>query len=134
MNSTNREILHRIILSLRALASLRLLRAMYLGSPLQPEFEDVIMTSALYHFITGVVLHVVQFVRHEQILGGHLVAANQQSLQHEEKRMRRERGEKATVSLVVRFFQFSFSFYPPPPAQFILWITMSVSSRIRESF
>lgn len=44
-----------------------------------------------------------------------MVAANQQSLQHEERRMRRERGEKAAVSLVVRFFQFSFSFHLPPP-------------------
>lgn len=52
----------------------------YLGAPLQPKLEHVIMTAALYHFVARVVLDVVQFVLHEQILGTHLVAADQQPL------------------------------------------------------
>lgn len=47
-----------------------------LGAPLQPQLEDVIVAAALDHLVAGVVADVVQLVGHEQILGGHLVAAD----------------------------------------------------------
>lgn len=99
-----------------------MLVAIYLGSPLQPEFEDVVMTSALNHFIPGVVLHVVQLVWHEQILGGHLVAANQQFLENKETNASRTKGERVRLACCFLFFQLIFR------------ITMCVSSRVRESF
>lgn len=52
-----------------------------LCTPLKPQLKDVVVASALDYLITGVVADVVQFVRHEQVLGGHLVAADQQALQ-----------------------------------------------------
>lgn len=48
-----------------------------LGAPLQPQLKDVVVASALDHFVAGVVADVVEFVGHEQILGRHLVAADQ---------------------------------------------------------
>lgn len=81
--------------------------AIYLGSPLQPKFEDVIMTPALNHFIAGIVLHVVQFVCHEQILGWHLIAANQQTLENKEANAWRRRDGDSLVCCcsVFQFFQ-----------------------------
>lgn len=55
-------------------------RNSYLCSPLQPQLEDVVVAAALDHLVTGVVLDVVQLVRHEQILGRHLITADQQTL------------------------------------------------------
>lgn len=52
----------------------------YLGSPLKPQLEDVVMTAALDHLVSGVVLHVVQLVLHEQVVRAHLVTAQKQSL------------------------------------------------------
>lgn len=54
--------------------------ALYLCTPLQPELEYVVVSAALNDFIARVVLDVVQFVRHEQVLRAHLVAAEQQPL------------------------------------------------------
>lgn len=56
-----------------------------LGAPLQPQLEDVIVAAALDHLVAGVVADVVQFVGHEQILGRHLIAAEQQALQAKRK-------------------------------------------------
>ncbi len=53
---------------------------MYLGPPLQPELEDVIVPAALDDLIAGVVADVVVFVALEQVVGRHLVAADQQAL------------------------------------------------------
>lgn len=55
----------------------------YLGAPLKPKFKHIVVTAALYYFVAGIVLNVVQFVLHEQVLRAHLVAADQQSLKHE---------------------------------------------------
>lgn len=55
----------------------------YLGTPLQPKFKYIVVTAALYYFVTRIVLHVVQFVLHEQVFRAHLVAADQQSLKCE---------------------------------------------------
>lgn len=52
----------------------------YLGSPLQPQFENIVVSAALYHLISSVVLNVVQLVLHEQIIGRHLIAFHQQTL------------------------------------------------------
>lgn len=46
----------------------------YLGTPLKPELEDIIVPSALDHFVTGIVFNVVVFVRLKQVVGTHLVA------------------------------------------------------------
>lgn len=81
---------------------------------MQPELEDVIMTSALNHLITGVVFYVVQFVCHEQILCGHLVAANQQSLQYKDIKNIAKRGEKPSSLLLFTSSRLFFF-------QFILW-------------
>lgn len=54
--------------------------ALYLCTPLQPELEYVVVSAALNDFIARVVLDVVQFVLHEQVLRAHLVAAEQQPL------------------------------------------------------
>uniref|UniRef100_A0A182MLD5 Uncharacterized protein n=1 Tax=Anopheles culicifacies TaxID=139723 RepID=A0A182MLD5_9DIPT len=56
-----------------------------LGAPLEPQLEDVVVPSALDHLVAGVVADVVQLVRHEQVLGGHLVAANEKTLNKEGK-------------------------------------------------
>ena len=50
------------------------------GSPLQPQFEDVVMTAALDHLVSGVVADVVALVGLEEIVGRHLVTADEQSL------------------------------------------------------
>jgi len=52
----------------------------YLCSPLQPELEDIVVSAALDDFVAGVILNVIEFVLHEQILCAHLVAADQQAL------------------------------------------------------
>lgn len=51
-----------------------------LGTPLQPQFEDVIVAAALDDLIACIVADVVQFVGHEQIFGRHLIAAQQETL------------------------------------------------------
>lgn len=68
------------------------------------------MTSTLNHLIAGVVLHVIQLVRHEQILRRHLVAANQQSLENKEADASWTRGKRASS----RLFLFLFRFFPSP--------------------
>lgn len=55
-----------------------------LGTPLQPQLEDVVVAATLDDLVAGVVADVVQLVRHEQILGGHLVTADQKTLQSKE--------------------------------------------------
>jgi hypothetical protein len=39
----------------------------HLGSPLQPQFEDVVVAAALDHLVAGVVSDVIQFILHKQI-------------------------------------------------------------------
>lgn len=53
----------------------RVIPQTYLGSPLEPQLEDVVVAATLDHLIPGVVLHVVQLVLHEQVVRGHLVTA-----------------------------------------------------------
>ena len=50
------------------------------GSPLEPQFEDVVMSAALDHFVSGVVADVVALVGLEEIVGRHLVTTDEQSL------------------------------------------------------
>jgi len=50
---------------------------LYLGAPLQPKLENVVVTPALNDLIASVVPHVVQLVRHKQVFRGHLVTADQ---------------------------------------------------------
>ena len=50
------------------------------GSPLEPQFEDVVMSATLDHFVSGVVADVVALVGLEEIVGRHLVTADEQSL------------------------------------------------------
>lgn len=52
-----------------------------LGTPLQPQLENIIVSATLNDLVAGVVANVVQLVGHEQILGRHLVTADQQALQ-----------------------------------------------------
>lgn len=56
-----------------------------LGSPLEPQLEDIVVTAALDHLVTGIVANVVQFVGHEKILGRHLITAKKQALWREER-------------------------------------------------
>ena len=51
------------------------------GSPLEPQFEDVVMSAALDHLVAGVVADVVALVGLEEIVGRHLVTADEQSLE-----------------------------------------------------
>lgn len=51
-----------------------------LGAPLQPQLEDVVVPAALDDLVAGVVADVVELVSHEEILGRHLVTAQQQAL------------------------------------------------------
>ena len=46
----------------------------YLCPKLDPELEDVVVSSALYDFVSRVVLDIVKFVLHEQVVSRHLVA------------------------------------------------------------
>lgn len=48
-----------------------------LGSPHEPEFENIIMPAALDHFVAGVIAHVVLLVLLEQVFSAHLVAAHE---------------------------------------------------------
>ena len=50
------------------------------GAPLQPELEDVVVSSALDDLVAGVVAAVVALVRLEEVVGGHLVAADEEAL------------------------------------------------------
>lgn len=68
-------------------------RVLYLGAPLQPKLENVIVTSTLNDLIASVVPHVVQLVRHKQILRGHLVTADQKALQNGNSSRFQNRGE-----------------------------------------
>ena len=55
-------------------------KSSHLGPPLEPELEDVVVPAALDDLVAGVVLHVVDLVRLEQVVRGHLVAVDQESL------------------------------------------------------
>jgi hypothetical protein len=50
---------------------------LYLCAPLQPQLEDVVMSAALDNFIACIILNIVKFVLHEQVVRAHLVAADQ---------------------------------------------------------
>lgn len=52
----------------------------YLGSPHEPELEDVHMASTLQCLVSGVVGQVILFVLLEQVAGVHLVAVLHQTL------------------------------------------------------
>lgn len=56
------------------------LESPYLGSPHEPQLEDVHVASALQRFVSGVVGKVVVFVLLEQVAGVHLVAVLHQTL------------------------------------------------------
>lgn len=77
LSYTFQLILHQfhqtILLLLKALSAL--------GAPLQPQLEDIIVPAALDHLVASVVADVVLLIGHEQILGRHLVAADEQTLQ-----------------------------------------------------
>jgi len=53
---------------------------MALGPPLEPQLEDVIVPSALDHLVSGIVANIILLVGHEQILGRHLIAADEETL------------------------------------------------------
>ena len=55
----------------------------YLGPPLEPELEDVVVPAALDDLVAGVVADVVDLVRLEQVVRGHLVAVDQETLEIE---------------------------------------------------
>ena len=55
----------------------------YLGPPLEPELEDVVVPAALDDLVAGVVADVVDLVRLEQVVRGHLVAVDQETLENE---------------------------------------------------
>lgn len=54
--------------------------AVHLGSPHEPQLEDVHMASTLQSFVSCVVGEVVLFILLEQVAGVHLVAALHQTL------------------------------------------------------
>lgn len=56
------------------------LHSLYLGSPHEPQLEDVHMASALQRFVPGVIGKVVLFVLLEEVAGVHLVAVLHQTL------------------------------------------------------
>lgn len=47
-----------------------------MGSPLQPELEDVIVTSTLNNFVSSVVPYIIVLILLEQIFGVHGVATS----------------------------------------------------------
>jgi hypothetical protein len=51
-----------------------------MGSPLQPQLEDVIMTAALNHFVPSVIPDIVMLILLEQVVCIHRVATGQDSL------------------------------------------------------
>ena len=55
----------------------------YLRPPLEPELEDVVVPAALDDLVAGVVADVVDLVRLEQVVRGHLVAVDQETLEYE---------------------------------------------------
>ena len=55
--------------------------ATYLCSPLEPELEDIIVTTTLNNFVARVVLQVIEFILLEQVSGAHLITAREESLQ-----------------------------------------------------
>ena len=59
---------------------LRLHAAHALGPPHQPELEDVVVAAALDDLVAGVIGDVVVLVPLEQVVGRHLVAADQEAL------------------------------------------------------
>ena len=52
----------------------------YPRSPLEPQFEDVVVSAALDDLVAGVVGAVVALVGLEQVVSRHLVAADQEAL------------------------------------------------------
>lgn len=57
----------------------------YSRAPLEPELENIIVPSTLDHFVASVVTNIVHLISLEQIVGGHLVATDQQSLWKEQQ-------------------------------------------------
>lgn len=55
---------------------------LHLGSPHEPQLEDVHVASTLQRFVSGVVGKVVVFVLLEQVAGVHLVAVLHQTLRN----------------------------------------------------
>lgn len=51
-----------------------------LRSPHEPEFEDVVVATALDHLIAGIVGDVVVFVLLEKVISTHLIAVDQEPL------------------------------------------------------
>jgi hypothetical protein len=58
----------------------RLIETTYLGSPEEPTFEDVIVSSTLDDFVSSIVCDIVVFVLLEQIVCTHCVAVQKQTL------------------------------------------------------
>lgn len=52
----------------------------YLRAPHKPQFEDVVVSSALNHLVAGVVAHVIVLVLLEQVVRAHLVCLDEQAL------------------------------------------------------
>jgi len=52
----------------------------HLGSPLEPELEDVVVPAALDDLVAGVVADIIDLVSLEEVVGRHLVAVDQQAL------------------------------------------------------
>jgi hypothetical protein len=75
------DALHHVLRQLHQPVHVLLEAVVALGSPLQPQFEDVVVAAALDHLVAGVVSDVIQFILHKQIIRRHLVAAHQQALQ-----------------------------------------------------
>ena len=57
----------------------------YPRSPLEPQFEDVVVSAALNHLVPGVVAAVVALVCLKQVVCRHLVTTDQQTLEKKKK-------------------------------------------------
>lgn len=66
-------------------------------TPLKPKFENVVVTATLDDLVPGVVAAVVALVRLEEVVGGHLVATDQETLFLEVKRRALKEGAKKLV-------------------------------------
>lgn len=55
----------------------------YLGTPHEPELEDVVVATALHGLVAGIVANVVRLVLLEQVVSGHLIRLKQQSLKRQ---------------------------------------------------
>lgn len=52
-----------------------------LGSPLEPQLEDVIVSTALDHLVARIIAHIVVLVLLKQVICTHLVRLNKETLQ-----------------------------------------------------